>query len=182
MKTKSGFYRIMGMFMKVSNSHCRNQENGSSPGVPGKLPRWEHICVWKGREEIHQIEQVGEQIPGKRNHPGQSAEVWRVSTYSECQAFWNYQVVALWRMRESEGRQQSSSQADLMARSFSFIFSRWGTLKGLDATIISALPLLWRTWRWEARTKSRAKESWGDWENQWGNYPVIQIRGEERFV
>lgn len=32
---------------------------------------------------------------------------------------------------ESEGRQQqSSSQADLMAKSFSFIFSRWGSLKG----------------------------------------------------
>ena len=82
--------------MKVSNSHCRSQEKGSSPGVLGKLPRWEHVCVWKGREEIHQIEQVGEQTPGKRNHTGRSAEVWRIFVCSECQAAWDYQTVALW--------------------------------------------------------------------------------------
>lgn len=39
MKTKSEFSRIRGMLMKVSNSHCRSQEKGGSPGVLGKLPR-----------------------------------------------------------------------------------------------------------------------------------------------
>lgn len=31
--------------------------------------------MYEKEEEIHQIEQVGEQIPGKRNHTGKSAEV-----------------------------------------------------------------------------------------------------------
>lgn len=57
---------------------------------------------------------MGEQTAGKRNHTGKNAEVWRISVCSECQAAWDYQTVSLWRIRESEDREQSSSQADLM--------------------------------------------------------------------